>query len=611
MSPTKLLPQWPPRAPDLSDLSLDSRGGDGSSIDQILRHQLKFETTTTHHSSDRRQQRQLAPEHPTASESVLGVPIFRGDCWDVPEAEDGQDDWETCSSQENSLTASGAAAAEVALQASAPGARTASAGGGADSSSGSERRTVPSIRPALCSGPGSGNSENSMRVRFAPEVEALGEAATTSPPPPRGVAASGWGEKAPLSIPAAGRERQEEEVYVSPDGQCFVRRRNGMHTAWRRRRPVGHSGTSIGNRPRSPPRSAVAVGASSFDGTADSPAAVHTDSRSGGVTPNAVSGRQQAASADQLITLSVSSPARDRPPRLFLRRTRNDRAVSTRSLNKGREGQEARADAGPILRARRASNVVGGAGVRRTRDASSPQQTFPLPWTGPHLRTGADGRDAVRRDRRDGDEMGGGRREGQGGPLEALTTPPSPLPPAPPRSCGGWAHPASTLGAHKQQLAQQQFQPYQQRHAGRGADGSSARSPHRRPTAASRRSPRAISTGANVDENTYPPSPGRSPSAPALLSSASVRQNLARVARRSKVGTTADPVTLYRQRQELEQTRVKRAAAAARSREKAMREARGVGWGEGRAPGYRVVSERGGRTRGGSAVLGRAGMSLR
>ena len=50
-----------------------------------------------------------------------------------------------------------------------------------------------------------------------------------------------------------------------------------------------------------------------------------------------------------------------------------------------------------------------------------------------------------------------------------------------------------------------------------------------------------------------------------LLSSPSVRKNLARAARASKVGTKADPVTLYRQRQELERARSAGAAARTKS----------------------------------------------
>lgn len=50
---------------------------------------------------------------------------------------------------------------------------------------------------------------------------------------------------------------------------------------------------------------------------------------------------------------------------------------------------------------------------------------------------------------------------------------------------------------------------------------------------------------------------------PAPLSSAAARKNLATVARKSKVGTKADPVTLYRERQEAE---VRRTSAAARKR---------------------------------------------
>ena len=61
---------------------------------------------------------------------------------------------------------------------------------------------------------------------------------------------------------------------------------------------------------------------------------------------------------------------------------------------------------------------------------------------------------------------------------------------------------------------------------------------------------------------------GRAP-----LSSLAARKNLDRVARASKMGTKSDPVTLYRQRRELEQTM--KANAAARSRRRVVGEARG------------------------------------
>ncbi|CAM9414160.1 unnamed protein product, partial [Laminaria digitata] len=63
----------------------------------------------------------------------------------------------------------------------------------------------------------------------------------------------------------------------------------------------------------------------------------------------------------------------------------------------------------------------------------------------------------------------------------------------------------------------------------------------------------------------------------APLSSTAARKNLARVARASKVGTKSDPVTLYRQRRELEQAMRARVTAAARSRRRASGERRGSG----------------------------------
>ncbi|CAN0253355.1 unnamed protein product [Hapterophycus canaliculatus] len=268
---------------------------------------------------------------------------------------------------------------------------------------------MPSIRPVLSSGAGSGNTDNAMRVRFAPEVEALSEASTS--PPPMGEVAAG--------------ERQEEEVYVSADGQCFVRTRNGMHTAWRRRAMNTNGVTSsVDDRtspPQQPPRSVVSVSASRFDGTALSPA-VRTNSRSTGFAPAPASGRRRAASADRLITLSTPSTLQQ-PQRLFLRRSRINRdASSSRPPTEAGAEEGACHDAGPVLRARGANSGVGGAGVRRARDASGVQQAFPRTWGRRHSGMGGNSGVVVRQHLGEGDGMGV-RRWGDG-LLEALAAPP-------------------------------------------------------------------------------------------------------------------------------------------------------------------------------------------
>ncbi|CAM9877344.1 unnamed protein product, partial [Scytosiphon promiscuus] len=539
MSQPERLPQWPPRALAFGDSSFHSRRQQGSSIDHTFRPQPKFETTATSTAvrslGDRRQpqsSRSRLPEHP-AAESVLDVPIFRGDCWSPPDAAEGEDGWETCSLEERSLDASAVEGAVPLLALGrSPRTPTSSAvGTGADSSRRNDQ-AIPSVRPALSSGPDSGSTENSLRVRFAPEVEALGQTATSPRTADGLVAGRGQGE-APPSIQAAARERREEEVYVSPDGQPFVRRRNGMHTAWRRRAVNSNDNPSSPPHQQQSPGSVVPVG----DGTAVSPTAAHDGSRSRDLAPHPASGGPQAASADQLITMSSNPSTRGQQPRLFLRRAQNADAVSTTSPASAR-GDATHAYAGPVLQARGGSNGVDRAGLRRTRGAPVARQAFPPRWARPRAGTGAD---AGRVDRSDIDIRH--------------------------KQAAAGAAPPPAVPASEQR----------KRRSG------------------------TTSTGADVDENSHP-SPGRLPSPPALLSSAAVRQNLARVARRSKVGTTADPVTLYRHRQELERARVKRAAA--RSREKDIREARSCGraaWGVGGVPGAggRLMGPAEGSSRGG------------
>ncbi|CAM9969340.1 unnamed protein product [Pylaiella littoralis] len=328
---------------------------------------------------------------------------------------------------------------------------------------------------------------------------------------------------------------------------------------------------------------------------------VHHNSRSNGPPLPATSPRwEQSMSADQLIALTTTSPQPRKPVRLFLHRSRP--ALSSTTA----------ATAGDADRAN-----DGAPGRRVSSAGSGNRQAFPLSWASiNHSPMGLNSgiteqlhRGKVTR------ACGSGR-----GLLEAE------------RVYGTLATPASAGSAIQRQ------QQHNWRVDGNSINNRLDYSPRWHSTSrkgnhdcsssssSSGRSPGIIGGGSS-DENTPPPPPrvharplsGRD----ASLSLPAVRRNLAMVARQSKVGTKADPVTLYRQRQELEQKMAKNAAA--RNRKKADRGGRPSGdsiWSNGQRAGGRVgmgvgtgsaAGLGGGKTRtsGGAAATSRIGMSLR
>lgn len=293
---------------------------------------------------------------------------------------------------------------------------------------------------------------------------------------------------------------------------------------------------------------------------------VHTSSSS--ITSATPSTRWESVSADQLISLTTPSPPQQQeqfeqqpPVRLFLRRTRAT-SLSTSATN----------TMGGSVRAAAATGALTGSRARRIAVGSDvDSRAFPLPWAGRRSPMG---------NKEIGVQLSRGGRSGEEhsrkGRSKVLTPPPH---------GDGWATPSPAARPEHQQQR-------------RGLI-SSTRGPPLRHLATSK-SPNTIRNRRHDDN--FPP--------PACISSPSVRQNLARAARKSKVGTKADPVTLYRQRQELEQARIKNAVA--RNRKEAGRERRtsdGLAWGSGRVAGMGTVV--GGRTRAAGSVVSRVGISLR
>ncbi|CAM9852339.1 unnamed protein product [Ectocarpus sp. 4 AP-2014] len=531
MSPPYRLPQWPPRssAPQDPQHFKSRRRGDYYDNGSDPSHQLDDDDATTlvTDGRDSRPQQQYRPADDLADESFLGVPIFRGDVVLDTEEDGGGSNLEL-----SLLDDDHAAAASTTM----PGGERASSRW--NSANRAEQRAtttepVASVGRAV-------SSSTPLRVRFAPDVSDGGTAfleaaeASPSPPPP----------------PAARADRRgEENEQVSASGSsCFVRHRNGMHTAWRRK-------VAVPDDPRQPLQATVAATRAEPPNGAVGGNNNNTINRRDRVAPER---REGVMSADQLITQSMSSTQQQQQPvRLFLRRSRAP--VSPEPA--GKENVRAAA----VLTETKGS-------VTGARRVNGSQQAFPLPWGGTHSPvTGVQ----LNRARPDGGGWGG--REAL---LEVLTTPP------PPRA-----------------------RPRSAQHV--------ARSP---PLTTRTRS--GISTRRAVvvvdDENTPPPR-RRTPSTPgaaaaaAPLSSVAIRENLARVARTSKFGTKADPVHLYRQRQELEQARTKKAAAVARSRRKpTSREGRPTGgcsaWGTGTAGRGGGVNSGGSGGRVGGGGGGRVGL---
>ncbi|CAM9855465.1 unnamed protein product [Ectocarpus sp. 12 AP-2014] len=531
MSPPYRLPQWPPRSSAPQHFK-PRRRGDYYDNGSDPSHQLDDDDATTlvTDGRDSRQQQQCRPADDLADESFLGVPIFRGDVVLDTEEDGGGSNLEL-----SLLDDDHAAAASTTM----PGGERASprwSSGNRAEQRATTTEPVVSVGPAV-------SSSTPLRVRFAPDAgdggTALLEAAEASPSPPR--------------PPAARTDRRgEEKEDISASGSsCFVRHRNGMHTAWRRK-------AAVPDNPRQPLQATVAAARAEPPNGAVGGNNNNTSSRRDPVAPIR---REGVMSADQLIAQSMSSTQQQQqqPVRLFLRRSRP--LVSPEPA--GKENVRAAV----VLR-----EAKGGvAGARRVNGS---QQAFPLPWGGTHSPvTGVQ----LNRTRPDGGGWGG--REAL---LEVLTTPP------PPRACPRSAQHV----AHSPPLTS------------RTSPGTSTR--------------RAVVV---VDDENTPPPRRRTPSTPAVaaavaaatpLSSVAIRKNLARVARTSKVGTKADPVHLYRQRQELEQVRTKKAAAVARSRRKpTSREGRPTGgcsaWGTGTAGGWVGVNSGGGGGRVGDGGGGGGG----
>ncbi|CAB1102635.1 unnamed protein product [Ectocarpus sp. CCAP 1310/34] len=538
MSPPYRLPQWPPQssAPQDPQHFNPPRRGDYYDNGSDPSRQLDDDDVTTlvADGRDSWKQQQCRPADDLADESFLGVPIFRGDVVRDTEEDGGGSNLEL-----SFLDDDHAAAASTTMPGGERASPTWNSGNRAEQRA-TTTEPVVSVGPAV-------SSSTPMRVRFAPDVgdggTALLEAAEASPSPP------------PPPAARADRRGDENEHVFASGSSCFVRHRNGMHTAWRRKAVVP-------DNPRQPLQVTVAAA------RAEPPNGViggNTNNTMRRRDPVAPSSREVVMSADQLIVQSMSSTQQQQqqqPVRLFLRRSR----LPVSPEPAGKENVR------PAAVLKETKGSVAGA-----RRANGSQQAFPLPWGGTHSPvTGMQ----LNRARPDGGGWGG--REAL---LEVLTTPP------PPRA-----------------------RPRSAQHVARS------------PPLTTRISP-SISTRRAVvvvdDENTPPPR-RRTPSTPAVaaaaaaapLSSVAIRENLARVARTSKVGTKADPVHLYRQRQELEQARTKKAAGVARSRRKpTSREGRPTGgisvWGTGTAGGWVGVNSGGGGERvggGGGGGGGRVGL---
>ncbi len=520
------------------------------------------------------------------------------------------------------------------------------------------------------------------RVRFSlgsPTAARTAAAAGASPPPPPGrgreraaigaphanaSAAAAAAAAAATGGAALNREEGEGDAYASAEGQRIVRQRNGMHTAWRVRAGCvnGDGDGSPTPRPPPPPPPPLDTASAGSEAAHRSSSEVNTV-----VAPKSLRwGR--STSADQLISLTTRLPPqqeqRQSPVRLFLRRTSPGLPTATPPAATGGAAANAR-DAGAVATAAAYPTVknkqgAGAAGVspgsrrpRRDGVGSGDSRAFPPAWAAASG-GGAFQAEIVRLGRRGG--TGAAGRCTGGGLLEVMTTPP---PPPPPRRVDSTTTTTTTtlttaVGArwHGGSTQRQGCPPPGHRARGISTTGDCPES-NNEEGAEGEYGPggRGLDRRRRHDENVPPPPappppPRRRPSSSsASLSSRAARQNLARAARRSKVGTKADPVTLYRQRQEeLERAGAKTAAgsAAARSRKKASREGRAssagrlsalgvscraVGAGSGTTRGDGLVSAwgsgtAGAGTAGGAAVRGggaravcapvrRAGMCLR
>lgn len=365
-----------------------------------------------------------------------------------------------------------------------------------------------------------------------------GSLATTSSPP----AGAGGGRVAeatlpsttPFSIGIASTSpvppvlaAQEGGVYVSTEGERLVPYRNGVHTSWRRRPATDDT---------PPPATRSFAATVNGDGTAGAHRCSTTPKRTAMVSADELTPKRTAmVRADELIALSPTSTREhhhrrqqqaqqqqqeQQPLRLFLRRDRNRPALTPRQTNS--------------LVALSSAVASKGNGARRVRAVARRANFDGGKTATPMVCVGAYPSAGINSDR--GWQPGGGAGakakekgdwgwEGRGAVA---------IPPANTRS----GRVASAVATDERQSATHQ-QPCLAL-SGR----SSSRSPG--------------TTNNNVEKGTRP--------AAAPFSAPAIRENLARVARASKVGTKLDPVTLYRQRQELERARKVNTAASNRSR---------------------------------------------
>lgn len=313
------------------------------------------------------------------------------------------------------------------------------------------------------------------------------------------------------SAPRPGMEDSKgSDCFVSSEKRspCLVQRRSGMHTSWRRRQRAVNGAVEDDDRPSlpPPPPPSQSVAAETVSAEEDCSSSVvrrhHYD--------GAPTGRRNDIAhvgADELIRLTSSrqeqQQQQQKPARIFLRRERP--ALSPRPHHAQNCPVPGSTPSGAFISpsATATSRVDSGGGARRVTTTTLCRRPN---WGG------------VLQPR----EGGGGR----GGALNCHDDASNPL-------CG-------TNGRRRRQPTQQQQQQRLALARGRTATSST--------------------DNARFDRENSPPAPAKA----LLLSSAAARQNLARVARASKIGTKADPVTLYRQR--LESEKARRVNSAAKSR---------------------------------------------
>lgn len=447
------------------------------------------------------------------SGSILDVPIFRGGCETQEEEEDDNDEEQDEEFSDRDAAPAAAAVVVAIGMGSAAGLRSE---GGATAT----RLDEPVHSAGLVGG---GETKTPMRVRFA-----LGEAGMA--------AAAATGDIISPTAAATGTSCREEAVVAaaanaSSDGMPGFR--EGEEQA------IDGVEGDLRSKIIGDPADAATLNVYGRGAAAASPPRVHRNSNNiSPIFPAANQRWKQSMTADQLIALTTTSPQPHKPVRLFLHRSRPSLSSATATTAVGADGGS--------------DGIAGQTGVGRASSVGSGnRQAFPSSWASINhspmgLNTGINAQ--IQRGKAT-------RASGDGrGILQTQ------------QSRGTPTTSASAASATQWRQQQQQCR----------VDGTSNNNTNRldyspRWHSTSRRnnpensSSGSIIGGGSNDENTPPPPPrvharpisGRE----ASLSLPAVRRNLAMVARQSKMGTKADPVTLYRQRQELEQKRIKNAAA--------------------------------------------------